>query len=64
MTPAQVCLVRHFAGLPTDPAVKTRASTYRAALTRGWIVACDQWPYHRTTDKGLQALAAHEARRQ
>lgn len=60
MTPAQVYFVRYFAGLPTGPKVVTRASTYDALEARGWIEKCDDFPFHRTTPEGLEALAAHE----
>ena len=54
--------MRYFAGLDPGPEVPLRASTYQAIRSRGWVVAIDEFPFHRTTEQGLEALAAHEAK--
>jgi hypothetical protein len=47
----------------TAPTRPCRDSTQEVCRRRGWIERCDEWPYHRTTDAGREALAALDSRR-
>jgi hypothetical protein len=58
-TPAQERLIRYFAGEATADRQRPPAGpTYAACERNGWIEKTDEWPYHRTTDAGRDAIGA------
>lgn len=54
-TACQAALIRYFDGGPA-PQGKIRQSTYETCRQRGWIERSDEFPFHRTTELGRQAL--------
>jgi hypothetical protein len=61
MTPGQANTVAFFAELEQPYGVRTNQATYATCRKRGWIERIEAFPYHRTTDAGLEALKGHMA---
>lgn len=55
-TAFQAALIRYFDG-GSVPKEAIRQPTYETCRRRGWIERTDEFPFHRTTELGRQALA-------
>jgi hypothetical protein len=55
-TRTQIAAIIYFNGGPVPPANRMSESTYAVCRRNGWIKAIDDFPFHRTTDKGRELI--------
>lgn len=60
-TRAQIAVLRYYAGLPsstTHAGSRNWVASLDACKRRGWVEACEEFPFHATTEAGIAALVA------